>query len=135
MDKVSLAFVSLLLVVVLNGQEWDPPTAEFVDDELESERELKRMLVYVTPLMAILRNGQNGSLIETARQGCGCGGGRRSFFVELLAFLSLALLLIFIVSIVTTTTSAGKKKRSVTFGDSLQDIDEDDGNMNVHFCC
>lgn len=33
------------------SEDFDP-----VDDELESERQLKRMLMYVTPLMAILRS-------------------------------------------------------------------------------
>lgn len=125
-------------------------SANDVNEELESEMELKRMLAYVTPLMAIVRKDHRirreaeGSTDseETGRQyygayskngygsyssGSSYGGGYQSCcqkkddLLPLLALLGLAGLLLYLILIASTTTTAGGRRK--------RDVDDNDIDM------
>ena len=136
------AFVSLgtCLLLVL-GPLGHHAGADDQDDELHSEKELKRMLTFVTPLMGILRSdprirrstdvlaaGWMSRAIPNKKQrdggyggggyGGGGGGGYSSCcneghdYLELISLISLGLLFLFLITLLSTTTSTGRKKRS-----------------------
>jgi hypothetical protein len=120
-----------------------------IDDELESERQLKRLLKYVTPLMAILRknpfsrndpsgrknkkkyydpyyddfNLDRNTYDNYDRNGYGGGGGyccqQKDDLLPLLALLGLAGLLLYLIVIASTTTAAPVR---------LKKRSEDEGN-------
>lgn len=124
-----------------------------IDDELESERQLKRMLTYVTPLMAILRS-QPKRQARSVRSdslrpanyydrevynpydrnggygGGGYGGGGGSYccqqkddLLPLLALLGLAGLLLYLILIASTTTTAAGRKKRFVDGEDENLID------------
>ena len=130
--------VLLALVAHQDGGRADELTES---EELESEMQLKRMLAYVTPLMAIVRkdhritrdapgdaeegrqyygNGQYGNYAPSsyAKNGYGGGGGgyssccqKKDDLLPLLALLGLAGLLLYLLLIASTTTTKAGRKR------------------------
>ena len=109
----------------------------------ESERYLKQMVTYVTPLMAILRKDQlrvkrqiEGDPIDRDSYGYGGGGYESSYepccddkqdYVAILSIVALGLLFLFLIALLSTTTSSGRKKRDE--GDDLSNFIED---LNRH---
>lgn len=114
----------------------------------ETEYELKRMLRFVTPLMAILRKDERvkRSFLDKFKPasrsdsyGYGGGGHESSYYpstccdektdyLGLLSFISLGLLGLFLVALLSTTsTSSGRRKRSDD--EAGNDVSEDDPSM------
>ena len=110
----------------------------------ETEYELKRMLRFVTPLMAILRKDERvkRSFLEkfkpASRSDSYGGGGYESYpstccdektdYLGLLSFIALGLLGLFLVALLSTTsTSSGRRKRSDD--EAGNDVSEDDPSM------
>ena len=100
--------------------------ASSVEEELlESERELKRVLAFVEPLMAILTNnsnnkGQSHVVHATGRQGGCCDYG--TDYVGILSLIALGLLGFYLITVLATTTaSGGRKKRNFQFTDPIND--------------
>ena len=95
-----------------------------IDAMLESEHQLKRMVNYVTPLMAILhkprvkkrqiedRNYSGGGSDYYYQDTCyGCEDKHK--YLEILSVIALGLLFLFLIALLSTTTSSsGRKKRT-----------------------
>lgn len=112
----------------------------------ETEYELKRMLRFVTPLMAILRKHERVKRsfldkFKPASRSDSYGGGgyessyypstccdEKTDYLGLLSFISLGLLGLFLVALLSTTsTSSGRRKRSDD--EAGNDVSEDDPSM------
>ena len=147
MAVLLLGFVFILFV-----------TAEDSDYEVltETEYELKRVLRFVTPLMAILRKDHRvkrssvlSRAVATRSDSYGYGGGghdhessyyyepsccdEKTDYLSLISFISLGLLGLFLIALLsTTTTAAGRRKRSDD--EAGNDVDEDDpSSMSLYY--
>ena len=134
---LSVFAVFRLVVLVTNADD-------AVDDKenvLESEKELKRMLTFVTPLMAIVHRKDervkrqfNNDQID--RNSYGHNGGYyqlklyskdKADYVAILSLVSLGLLFLFLITLLSTTTfSSGRKKRSEHQDNFIQDFSRHD---------
>lgn len=135
MAKLS-TFVSLgtclLFVMAPLGQQ-----AGAENQELDTERELKRMLTFVRPLMGILRSDERirrstdvlgagwvsravGKKERDGSYGGGYGGSdygqsccdEGHDYLALISLIALGLLFLFLILLLSTTTASGRKKRS-----------------------
>lgn len=109
--------------------------ADADDQELDSERELQRMLTFIRPLMGILRSDQrlkrstdmfsldwvSRGISKKGRDGYGYGGGDYGHesccneghdYLGLISLISLGLLFLFLITLLSTTSATGRKKRS-----------------------
>lgn len=129
-----LVFVVFHLVVLVTNAD------DAVDKEdvvLESEKELKRMVTFVTPLMAIVRKDErikrqisNNGQIDRNSYGYSGGyyhdvsyGKDKDDYIAILSLVSLGLLFLFLITLLSTTTfSSGRKKRSEDQGNCIQDV-------------
>lgn len=158
MDKLrAFARLGTCLLLVMG------PLGHMADDnnqELDSERELKRMLTFVRPLMGIIRSdtrirrstdmlslewtGRAAAAPKRPRNGYGGGygggGGYQSCcddghdYLGLISLISLGLLFLFLITLLSTTTATGRKKRSEE--DDLMTLEEilskqDIGNVHM----
>ena len=135
--QLALVF-GLLLVMTLSSTEQESLMTE-------SERYLKQMVTYVTPLMAILRKDQ----LRVKRQDFSddyysdpidrdsYGGGgyqpccdEKQDYVAILSIIALGLLFLFLIALLSTTTSSsGRKKRSTKEGEEEDNFIE---NLSRH---
>lgn len=138
----SSAFVGLSICLFLvMGSLSQEASSTNNQESLDSENELKRMLVFVRPLMGILRSDPRikrstdvlgaGWLISSSsralpkkeRDGGGYGyGGGDSYgydsccheghdYLGLISLISLGLLFLFLIQLLSTTTAAARRKR------------------------
>ncbi len=139
---LSVFVVFRLVVLVTNA---DDAVDDNLEDVLESEKELKRMLTFVTPLMAIVHRKDDRvkrQIIndEIDRNSYGYNGGYyqqklyskdKADYVAILSFLSLGLLFLFLITLLSTTTFAsGRKKRSEDQENFIQDFSRHDISKN-----
>jgi len=137
----SSAFVGLSICLILVMGSLSQEASTDNQESLDSENELKRMLVFVRPLMGILRSdprikrstdvlgagwlSSSRALPKKERDGGGYGyGGGDSYgydsccndghdYLGLISLISLGLLFLFLIQLLSTTTAAaGRKKRS-----------------------
>ena len=141
------ALVVALAALVAVTVQLDHPAEqkEQEAEELQTERQLKQMLSFVTPLMAILRkdhrrikrsmwDDQGRRVALTSKSDSYSGGGgyesyykpccdEKNDYLGLISFIALGLLGLFLIALLSTTAAAGRKKRS-----SENDGDDDDVN-------
>lgn len=144
----------LLGFVLLCVQVRAVDDSDYEEELTEAEYELKRMLSYVTPIMAILRKDERikrSVLVRKARAstrsdsyGYGDDGyyeeekyyypsccKEKTDYLGLISLISLGLLGLFLVALLsTTTTAAGRRKRSDD--EEGNDVDEDDPSMYLN---
>ncbi|EFX76996.1 hypothetical protein DAPPUDRAFT_106607 [Daphnia pulex] len=138
----SSAFVGLSICLFLVMGSLSQEASTNNQESLDSENELKRMLVFVRPLMGILRSdprikrstdvleagwlsSSSRALPKKERDGGGYGyGGGDSYgydsccneghdYLGLISLISLGLLFLFLIQLLSTTTAAaGRKRRS-----------------------
>ena len=132
----ALCVLSLLMAVCLADE----------DRELDSEIELKRMLTFVRPLMAIIRSDprvrrstdftpaasagwMTGNPLKE-RNDYGYGGGYESCchegpdYLGLISVIALGLLFLFLIALLSSTSSSGRKRRSDGSDDNILSPEE-----------
>ena len=135
---LSVFVVFRLVVLVTNADD----AVDDKEDVLESEKELKRMLTFVTPLMAIVHRKDDRvkrQIIndEIDRNSYGYYYQQKLYskdiadYVAILSFVSLGLLFLFLITLLSTTTFAsGRKKRSEDQDNFIQDFSRHDISKN-----
>jgi hypothetical protein len=142
----SVLVVSRLLVLVTTADD----AAVDRENVLESERQLKRMVSFVTPLMAIVRKDErikrqiNIAQIDRHSQSYVYSGGyqesysygkNKDDYVAILSLASLGLLFLFLITLLSTTTfSSGRKKRDQDHDNLIQHISHHDISKKKTTC-